>query len=100
MFLLENGQEQDTAAEVIDEGLDADVDLLAIVVEADDAPRRAAEVGAFVGRVGLADRRVSDGVPQRPPEDRPLHQPLRDVGVDQVAPGNHRLLGPQQGCGG
>ena len=37
------------AAEVIDEGLDADVDLVALVIEADDAPRRAAQMGAFGG---------------------------------------------------
>jgi hypothetical protein len=66
---------------VIDERLDADVDLLAVVVRADDTPRRAAQMGTFVGYIGQADRRVL--APPRHPSgtERGVANDLVEAGV-------------------
>jgi len=94
--LLEHGQQQHAPAEVIDEGLDTERDLLAVVVEPDDAPRRAAQMGTFVRHVRQTDGRVLDGIPERPPLDGALDHALADVRIDQIAAGDHGLLGPDE----
>ena len=74
MNLLENGDDHQSASEMIDERFDSYRGFLPLVIRPGDTPHRAIRQPPTVGHVGHASGRVLDGVSDRPIAHVPVLQ--------------------------